>query len=128
MNNAVQLTVLSGTTVAYANVPNGFRLHDIVCPTLTSTDLAVALSDDGESDTFLGITGVADASKTWFTVYNGTTDMGAALVGAAFTGARAVVLPELLSRATEGRRVRLTVASQGADRAIYGHLVRAASA
>lgn len=116
MQNSVSFAIGASGTVAYATVPDGWRLHSLEVPAaVDSTELTLALSSSAEA--------TADASKTWLTPYAANSSL-AAVNGAAFTAARICALVELLSRMTEGKRVRLTVSTQTLAVTITGHLVR----
>lgn len=107
----VQLVIASGgTTSGAAVVPSGYRLQSIEVPTIDSATLAIEVSTDG---------------ATWLTPYDAAGSIGQ--VQGASTGNRVVVLSDPLSRATEGRSVRLVAgaAQSGGARTIRGRCVTA---
>lgn len=87
----VDFAIAQGGTTATAVIPNGYRLHSLDVPTIDNATLAIAISIDGVA---------------FRTPYDGTGSLGA--IQGASTGDRLVVLPEAVSRATEGRSVRIT--------------------
>ncbi len=116
MNNAINFVIGAAGTVAYNECPRGWRIAAFEVPAdIDSSDLTLALASDADT--------VADASKNWLPVYSANANVSA-VNGAAFTAKSYRAVAEPLSRATEGQRVRLTVAAQTLAITIRGHLVR----
>lgn len=111
MHQDVTFTIAANGTVSGAVViPSGYRLQSLNVPTIDNATLAITLSEDG---------------VTFVTPYDASASIGT--IQAASTGGRIVVLSEILSRATEGRSVKITAgaAQTGGARSITGRLVRA---
>lgn len=100
----------NGTASDAALIPSGYRLQSLNVPTIDSATLAISLSDD---------------NSAFRTPYDSAGSIGA--IQGASTGDRIVVLSEVLSRATEGRAVKITAGSaqSGGARVIKGRCVRA---
>lgn len=110
MTMDVDFTIASGGTVSGAAViPGGYRLQSLNVPTIDSATLAISLSDD---------------NSTFRTPYDASGSLGQ--VQGASVGGRVVVLSEILSRATEGRAVKITAGAAQTSGAvtIKGRCVR----
>lgn len=99
----------SGTASNAPVIPSGYRLQSLNVPTIDSATLAISLSND---------------NSTFRTPYDASASIGA--IQGASTGDRIIVLSEVLSRATEGRNVKITAgaAQTGGARTITGRCVR----
>lgn len=99
--HTVDFTIANGGTTADIALPPGQRLVGLQFPTLTSTTVAPSLSKDG----------------TTFVAAHDATGAAYTIGGSAFTAARIIPVPEELSRlAMAFSKIRLTFASQGAER------------
>ena len=110
MYQDVEFTIAASGTVSTAVViPSGYRLQSLNVPAIDNATLAITLSDD---------------NSTFRTPYDSSGSLGA--IQGASTGDRIVVLSEALSRATEGRAVKITAgaAQNGGARTIKGRCVR----
>lgn len=116
MNNALNFSIGAAGAVAYNEVPVGWRIVAFEVPAdIDSSDITVALATDADT--------VASASKNWLPVYSANANVSA-VNGAAFTAKRVQCVAEPLSRATEGKHIRITVATQTLAIVIRGHLAR----
>jgi hypothetical protein len=111
MHMQLTFTILvNGTVSTIVNVPGGYRLESLELPALDSATLTLDMSEDG---------------VTFRPTYDSAGVANGAIGGAANTGNRFLPIPEVLSRMTEGRNVRITLgaAQSGGARTINAHAV-----